>query len=76
MDNPIPSYDGTNLANLAAELEIRLTGRSPTRGLRPALAELIPHTRKLPPADHRRPRRPATHPPRRSSPYAAIAEPP
>ena len=40
-----PSYDGANLANLAAELEIRLTGRSPTRGLRPELAELIPHTR-------------------------------
>ena len=34
-----------NLVNLAAELEIRLTGRSPTRGLRPELAELIPHTR-------------------------------
>ena len=45
MDNPVPSYDGANLANLAAELEIRLTGRSPTRGLRPELAELIPHTR-------------------------------
>ena len=45
MDNPIPSYDGANLMNLAAELEIRLTGRSPTRGLRPDLAELIPHTR-------------------------------
>ena len=45
MDNPVPSYDGTNLANLAAELEIRLTGRSPTRGLRPELAQLIPHTR-------------------------------
>ena len=45
MDNPIPSYDGANLANLAAELEIRLTGRSPTRGLRLGLAELIPHTR-------------------------------
>ena len=45
MDNPIPSYDGANLANLAAELEIRLTGRSPTRGLCPELAKLIPHTR-------------------------------
>ena len=31
--------------NLAAELEVRLTGRSPTPGLRPELAELIPHTR-------------------------------
>ena len=45
MENPIPSYDGANLVNLAAELEIRLTGRSPIRGLRPELAELIPHTR-------------------------------
>ena len=45
MDNPVPSYDGANLMNLAAELEIRLTGWSPTRGLRPGLAELIPHTR-------------------------------
>ena len=45
MVDPTPSYDGANLANLAAELEIRLTGRSPTRGLRPELAELIPHTR-------------------------------
>ena len=42
MDNPIPSYDGANLVNLAAELEIRLTGRSQTRGLRPELAS---HTR-------------------------------
>ena len=45
MDNPVPSYDGANLMNLAAELEIRLTGRSPTRGLRPGLAELIPQAR-------------------------------
>ena len=45
MDNPVPSYEGANLANLAAELEIRLAGRSPSRGLRPELAELIPHTR-------------------------------
>ena len=45
MGNPVPSYAGANLANLAAELEVRLTGRSPTRGLRPELAELIPHTR-------------------------------
>ena len=44
-DKPVPSYDGANLVNLAAELEIRLTGRSPTRGLHPGLAELIPHTR-------------------------------
>ena len=35
MNNPTPSYDGADLANLAAELEIRLTGRTPTRGLRP-----------------------------------------
>ncbi|MDE0168847.1 MAG: alkaline phosphatase family protein [bacterium] len=45
MDDPTPSYDGVNLANLAAELEVRLTGRSPTQGLRPELADLIPHTR-------------------------------
>ena len=45
MESPTPSYDGTNLANLVAELEVRLTGRSQTRGLRPCLAELIPHTR-------------------------------
>ena len=45
MDNPVPCYDGANLANLASELETRLNGRSPTRGLRPGLAELIPHTR-------------------------------
>ena len=32
--NPVPSYEGDNLVNLLAELEIRLTGRSPTRGLR------------------------------------------
>lgn len=38
----VPSYDGTSLVNLAAELEIRLTGRSPTRGLRPDLAAHIP----------------------------------
>ena len=31
----VPCYDGHSLVNLAAELEIRLTGRSPTRGLRP-----------------------------------------
>ena len=30
MDNPTPSYDSANLVNLAAELEIRLTGRSLT----------------------------------------------
>ena len=46
MESPAPSYDGANLVNLAAELEIRLTGRSPTRGLRPTLAELIPHGRQ------------------------------
>ena len=27
----VPSYEGDNLVNLLAELEIRLTGRSPTR---------------------------------------------
>lgn len=41
----VPSYDGTSLVNLAAELEIRLTGRSPTRGLRPDLAAHIPDAR-------------------------------
>ena len=45
MDNTTLSYDGANPVNIATELEIRLTGRSPTRGLRPELAELIPHTR-------------------------------
>ena len=43
--NPVPSYEGDNLVNLLAELEIRLTGRSPTRGLRADLADLIPHKR-------------------------------
>ena len=41
----VPSYDGTSLVNFAAELEIRLTGRSPTRGLRPDLASHIPDAR-------------------------------
>ena len=41
----VPSYGGDNLVNLLAELEIRLTGRSPTRGLRSDLADLIPHKR-------------------------------
>ncbi|MDE0232829.1 MAG: alkaline phosphatase family protein [bacterium] len=45
MGNPVPSYEGDNLVNLLAELEIRLTGRSPTRGLRADLADLIPHKR-------------------------------
>ncbi|MDE0234777.1 MAG: alkaline phosphatase family protein [bacterium] len=44
-ESPLPSYEGDNLVNLVAELEIRLTGRSPTRGLRPDLADLIPHGR-------------------------------
>ena len=43
--NPVPSYEGDNLVNLLAELEIRLTGRSPTKGLHPDLADLIPHKR-------------------------------
>ena len=42
-DDLVPSYEGDNLVNLVAELEIRLTGRSPTRGLRSDLADLIPH---------------------------------
>ena len=45
MDSLVPSYEGDNLVNLVAELEIRLTGRSPTRGLLPGLADLIPHQR-------------------------------
>ena len=44
-DDLMPSYEGDNLVNLVAELEIRLTGRSPTRGLRSDLADLIPHQR-------------------------------
>ena len=43
--DPVPSYEGDSLVNLLAELEIRLTGRSPTRGLRSDLADLIPHKR-------------------------------
>ncbi len=41
----LPSYQGDNLVNLMAELEIRLTGDSPTRGLRSDLAVLIPDKR-------------------------------
>ncbi|MCE2526874.1 MAG: alkaline phosphatase family protein [Actinomycetia bacterium] len=40
-----PTYAGNNLVNLVAELERRLTGRSPTRGLRSDLARLIPPAR-------------------------------
>ena len=39
-DCPVPSYAGDNLVNLAAELELSLTGRSPSRGLSLELAEL------------------------------------
>ena len=42
VDSPVPSYEGDSLVNLVAELELRLTGQSPTRGLRPDLAGLIP----------------------------------
>ena len=45
MDDLMPSYQGDNLVNLLAELEIRLTGRSPTRGFHSDLADLIPHQR-------------------------------
>jgi hypothetical protein len=38
----MPSYDGRGLLNLAAELELRLTGRSPSRGLEAGLAAEIP----------------------------------
>ena len=44
-DDSVPSYEGENLVNLVAELEIRLTGQSPTRGLRGDLAGLIPDRR-------------------------------
>ncbi|MDE0132697.1 MAG: alkaline phosphatase family protein [bacterium] len=40
-----PAYAGNNLVNLVAELERRLTGHSPTRGLRSDLAALIPAAR-------------------------------
>ena len=45
MERITPSYAGNNLVNLVAELERRLTGHSPTRGLRSDLAELIPWAR-------------------------------
>ena len=45
MDLVIPSYKGNNLVNLVAELERRLTGHSPTRGLRSEVAKLIPPAR-------------------------------
>ena len=62
--------------NLAAELEIRLTGRSPTRGLRPGLAELIPQARNylLLIIDGLGDR--PTHPSQPQPPSAGIVEPP
>ncbi len=45
MKRIIPSYAGNNLVNLVAELERRLTGHSPTRGLRSDLSGLIPSVR-------------------------------
>lgn len=39
----IPDYDGGGLVNLAAELERRLTGASPSPPLAPSLASEIPH---------------------------------
>ena len=45
MERIVPSYKGNNLVNLVAELERRLTGHSPTRGLRSDLADLIPSAR-------------------------------
>ena len=45
MERIVPSYKGNNLVNLVAELERRLTGHSPTRGLRPDLSALIPAAR-------------------------------
>ena len=44
-DKPVPSYEGDSLVNLVAELELRLTGQSPTAGLRSDLAGLIPDKR-------------------------------
>lgn len=40
--SPIPDYSGGSLSNLAAELELRLTGASLTPPLHPALARQIP----------------------------------
>ncbi len=45
MERVIPTYAGNNLVNLVADLERRLTGESPTRGLRSDLAALIPAAR-------------------------------
>ena len=45
MERIVPSYAGNNLVNLVVELERRLTGHSPTRGLRPDLAALVPDAR-------------------------------
>ena len=45
MERIIPSYAGNNLVNLVAELERRLIGHSPTRGLRSDLSRLIPTAR-------------------------------
>ena len=45
MERMGPAYAGNNLVNLVAELERRLTGHSPTRGLRPDLAAMIPAAR-------------------------------
>lgn len=45
MERIVPSYSGNNLVNVVAELERRLTGHSPTRGLRSDLAGLIPPAR-------------------------------
>ena len=46
-DSLVPSYEGDNLVNLMAELEIRLTGSAPARGLRPDLAGLVPTQTQL-----------------------------
>ncbi len=42
MTSRLPSYDGRGLLNLAAELELRLTGRSPSPGLDDGLAAAVP----------------------------------
>lgn len=45
MERSVPSFAGNNLVNLVAELERRLIGHSPTRGLRSDLARLVPAAR-------------------------------
>ena len=39
----VPDYAGGSVANLSAELELRLTGATPGAPLKDTLAPLIPH---------------------------------